>query len=196
MIEGFSWGNIRSFNGSQNSAFEELVCQLARSETIVNGNRFIRVGAPDAGVEAYWVLEDGREYCWQTKFFDTMGISQWNQLDGSFKTALEKHPNLIKYIVCLPLDRQDPRIPSQNWFMDKWVEKTRGWKEYAAEHGRDVDFVYWGSSELLDLLSLEKHVGRRNFWFNQEEFSDKWFNDKLARSIEALGPRYTVTATP
>jgi hypothetical protein len=52
-----NWLNIRSYNNSQNNAFEELVCQLAREEKIQNKASFIRVGAPDGGVEAYCILE-------------------------------------------------------------------------------------------------------------------------------------------
>jgi len=29
-----NWQNIRSYSGSQNNAFEELICQLARDEEI------------------------------------------------------------------------------------------------------------------------------------------------------------------
>ncbi|MFX7874626.1 hypothetical protein ABTK18_19625, partial [Acinetobacter baumannii] len=71
---------------------------------------FIRVAAPDGGVEAYCVLCDNSEYGWQAKFFQSMGDSQWTQLDESFKTAFAKHPSLVKYYICVPLDRPDPRI--------------------------------------------------------------------------------------
>ena len=64
------WKNIRPFNGSQNNAFEELVCQLAREEPIANKKEFYRVAAPDGGVEAYCVLNNGDEYGWQAKYFD------------------------------------------------------------------------------------------------------------------------------
>ena len=56
-----NWNTIRSYNNSQNNAFEELVCQLAREENIKGGKEFIRVGTPDGGVEAYWVLNDNSE---------------------------------------------------------------------------------------------------------------------------------------
>ena len=104
------WNKLRAFNGDIKNGFEELVCQLARAEQIPNKSIFIRVAAPDSGVEAYCVLSGNSEYGWQAKFFTTMGDSQWTQLDESFKTAFEKHPNLIKYYICVPIDRPDPRI--------------------------------------------------------------------------------------
>ncbi|MDO9399238.1 MAG: hypothetical protein Q7T79_00915 [bacterium] len=185
------WQNIKSFNDSQNNAFEELICQLAREEPIVDKKEFYRIAAPDGGVEAYCVLESGEEYGWQAKYFSSMGSSQWSQLKDSFETALRTHPNLTKYYVCIPLDRQDPRRNDQSWFMDKWNEKTQEWVKYANDLGRSITFEYWGSSELIHRLSEEKHAGRKLFWFSKEEFSDKWFQSHIKNSIYNLGHRYT-----
>jgi hypothetical protein len=185
------WQNIRHFNSSQNNAFEELVCQLAREEPIANKNEFYRVAAPDGGVEAYCVLNNGYEYGWQAKYFQSMGTSQWSQLKESFETAFRTHPSLKKYYICIPLDRQDPRRDNQMWFMDKWNEKIQEWAKYANNHGRNIAFEYWGSSELVHRLSQEKHAGRKLFWFSQEEFSNVWFQSHIENSIKNLGHRYT-----
>ena len=186
-----NWQDIKSFNNSQNNAFEELVCQLAREEPIDNLVKFTRVAAPDGGVEAYCLLENGEEYGWQAKFFSKMEDSQWAQLKKSFETTLRTHPNLTKYFICIPLDRQDPRHEDQLWFMDKWNAKTKEWTEFAKKNGRNINFEYWGSSELIQRLSQEKHAGRRFFWFSKEEFSDDWFNTQIRNSILNLGHRYT-----
>ena len=185
------WNIIKSFNNSQNNAFEELVCQLAREEDVVGRKEFFRVAAPDGGVEAYCILENGDEYGWQAKYFSSMTISQWSQLKESFETAFRTHPNLKKYFICIPLDRQDPRHSEKMWFMDRWNEKVLEWTEYAKAHGREVSFEYWGSSELIHRLSQEKHAGRRLFWFSQEDFSDEWFKSQVKTSISNLGKRYT-----
>ena len=50
------WNTLRAFNGDIKNGFEELVCQLARAEHIPNKSKFIRVAAPDGGVEADCVL--------------------------------------------------------------------------------------------------------------------------------------------
>lgn len=57
-----NWHNIRSFDASQRDGFEEFVCQLARKEEIQNAIVFIRKGKPDAGVECFWILENGSEW--------------------------------------------------------------------------------------------------------------------------------------
>ncbi len=187
----FRWEDIKPFNNSQNNAFEELVCQLAREEDVEGKKEFYRIAAPDGGVEAYCILEDGSEYGWQAKYFFSMGSSQWQQLKQSFETALKTHPNLNKYIICLPLDRQDPRRPEAKWFMDRWNEKVLEWTDYAKAQGREVIVEFWGSSELVHRLSQEKHAGREYFWFSEEEFSDQWFESHVETSIKNLGKRYT-----
>src|SRR5947209_7590252 len=106
-----NWQNLRPWNGSQNLAFEEICCQLVSYETVPPGSNFIRKGAPDAGVECYWALPTGDDWGWQAKFFPFVPkANQWLQISESVKTALEKHPRLTSYTICLPIDRQDPRI--------------------------------------------------------------------------------------
>src|SRR5207247_10199065 len=89
--------------------------------------KFVRKGAPDAGVECYWALPGGDEHAWQAKFFIAPpSVGQWAQIDDSVKTALTKHPRLTRYTVCVPIDRPDPRQQSQKSFLDKWTERVPG----------------------------------------------------------------------
>lgn len=191
---------LRAFNGDVKNGFEELVCQLARVEQISNKSKFIRVAAPDGGVEAYCVLSDNSEYGWQAKFFTSMGESQWTQLDESFKTAFAKHPNLIKYYICVPLDRPDPRITitkgkrkgqQVNHFMDKWNAKVAEWEGFAKSNNRTIEFEFWGNSEIFERLSKKENEGKLYYWFGKEEFSDEWFKQKLDENIKNLDKRYT-----
>lgn len=187
-----NWQNLRPFNGSQHSAFEELCCQLASAESVPPGSIFIRKGAPDAGIECYWKLPDHSEWGWQAKFFlSPPDAGQWAQIDGSVHTALEKHPFLSRYMVCLPIDRQDPRIDNQKWFMDKWNECVDKWKGWAASKSMSVVFEYWGVHEIFDRLSKEENRGRNFFWFHQELFSQEWFQSRIEEAIANVGPRYT-----
>lgn len=186
-----NWHQIKTFHGSQNNAFEELVCQLARAELMEGRKSFTRVAAPDGGVEAYCTLENGDEIGWQAKYFHSMADSQWRQIEKSFLTALSTHPKLTRYHICIPLDRQDPRLTDQKWFMDKWNESVVKWKTIAEDKGiHELDIDFWGSSELIDRLCQEQHVGRRYYWFSQEEFSDVWMKKRVEDSIGDLGNRY------
>ena len=185
------WQNLRSWNGSQNTALEELCCQLARYEQVPPDSTFIRKAPPDAGVECFWKLPSGDEWGWQAKFFlSPPGANQWSQLDDSIRKALEKHPRLTSYTICLPIDRQDPRIDKQQWFMDKWNEHVEKWQGWTKEKNMSVELNYWGEHEIWERLSLEEHRGRHFFWFNKELFSQQWFKDRIAEAIANVGPRY------
>lgn len=187
-----NWQDLRPLDSSQDKAFEELCCQLAGYEQAPPGSSFVRKGSPDAGVECYWKLPNGDEWGWQAKFFRLPpGTSQWRQLDDSVKTALEKHPRLTTYTICLPIDRQDPRTDGQKWFMDKWGEHEEKWKSWAQEKGMTAQFPYWGEHEILKRLSREEHGGRYFFWFNKESFSQQWFVNHIKEAVANVGPRYT-----
>ena len=54
-----------------------------------------------------------------------------------------------------------------------------------------VEFVYWGSSELLERLTKPEHVGRVRFWFDETRFDDNWFVQRLEEARQTAGPRYT-----
>ena len=184
------WNAIHPINGSQANAFEELCAQLARAESPKNA-RFERKGSPDAGVECFSILPDSSEWGWQAKYFDSLGPSQWSQLDKSVKSALDKHPALVRYYVCAPMDRPDARVSGQKSAMERWDEHVQKWNEWVQDTGRTVEYVWWGSSELVDLLSRQSEHGRLLFWFGEVEFNQAWFGDRLGEAIKAAGPRYT-----
>jgi hypothetical protein len=184
------WSAILPLNGSRAEGFEELCAQLARFESPV-GSRFERNGPPDAGVECFAALSDGSEWGWQAKYFESLGDSQWSQLDESVKTALEKHPRLARYFVCAPGDLPDARMEGRKSARERWNDHVQKWSGWASARSMAVDFVYWGSHELLDRLSLPQHVGRVRFWFDARAFDGAWFKARLDEAIKTAGPRYT-----
>ena len=184
------WNALHPHKGSRSTGFEELCVQLARTESPSDA-RFVRAGAPDAGVECYCVLPDESEWGWQAKYFLELGPSQWSQIDRSVKTALDKHPKLVRYFVCIPINRSDSRIAGQLSAMDRWHRRVEKWAGWARAKDMNVDFVWWGDSELLHFLSGRAHRGLRSFWFGELHFDDDWFRSHLDRAVEAAGSRYT-----
>lgn len=184
------WKEIRALNGSQQSGFEELCSQISRLEIPSKAN-FVRNGTPDGGVECYAVLPDKSEWGWQAKYFDTLGDSQWIQLDKSVKTALDKHPHLQRYHICIPLDLPDARIERQQSARQKWKNHVKKWEVWATKSGMNVDFVYWGSHELLTLLTAPKNIGLVRFWFDTKTFDKAWFEARFEEARKTAGPRYT-----
>ena len=195
------WNAIRPLNGARDKGFEELCSQLARCEAPPDA-RFIRKGTPDAGVECYAVLPDESEWAWQAKYFlASPEKSQWQQVNDSVLTALKRHPSITRYYVCMPLELPDGRVEIKTknsgktkrtiTAYDKWIEHIKKWKGAAAKEGRDVEFVFWGSHELLELLVKPRHVGRVRFWFDKVGFDSAWFSTRIEEAIRTAGPRYT-----
>ena len=192
-MSNIHWTNIISLNSSQNDAFEELLCQLAKKEDIQNKKKFIKVGNPDGGVECYVILNNGDEIGFQAKWFlSTPQETQWNQIEHSFERALQTHPKMVTYYVAIPQDRADPRIPNRSSFMDKWNEKVDKWQRLAQDkYGREIEFIYWGTSDFITRLSEEKNAGLKSFFFNDIDLSDKWFKHQNELAIADLDKRYT-----
>lgn len=184
------WNSIRPLNGGRDKGFEELCAQLAQAE-VPSGSAFVRKGTPDAGVECYATLSDGTEWGWQSKYVDDLGNSQWSQIDKSIKTALRKHPKLVRYFVCVPLDRADARIDRRKSAKDRWDDHVAKWSGWAFDLGMKVEFVYWGGHELVERLARPVHMGRLRFWFDVVGFDAPWFIARLDEAVNAAGPRYT-----
>lgn len=193
--------NIRTHDGSKNSGFEELVCQLAHLEEPENGKRFVKKDGSggDAGVECYWILDDCSEIAWQAKYFPSgMNSSRWQQLDKSFLTALNKHPNLSQYVVCLPLDKADSRKKGRDGKLvvsveDEWLDHVEKWEKQALKLGRKIEFTYWGKHEITTFLTIDNplYSGRALYWFNEPLLGSDIFKDIAKRSQDCLGDRYT-----
>jgi hypothetical protein len=185
------WQNLREWDGSVRKAFEQMCNQFASCEDVAEGCRFVPVAAPDGGVECYWVYPNGSEWAFQAKFWTSPEQVDFSQLDSSIRKALQKHPRLIRYTVCLPIDRPDPRIPNESWLKDKWDIHEAKWKSWATAKGISVDFDYWGETDLTTRFSMEKHAGRHYFWFHRDLFSDRWFTERLEEARANVGVRYT-----
>jgi|GEM_PF-5278747 len=187
-----NWNNLRSWNGSQDKSFEELCCQLAASESVPEGSRFFRKGTPDAGVECFWRLPNGDEWGWQANYFHyAPGQTQWTEMNESVNTAISKHPKLVKYTICLPIDRSDARIDNQKTMMMKWDEHVEKWQQFAISKGMSISFEYWGQSELATRLSSEYHRGRHWFWFKDECLSNSWFVNRVDEAVANARDRYS-----
>jgi hypothetical protein len=137
------FSEIRTLEGRQDKGFEELCVQLLRElvgETLVRVDRVEGRGG-DGGIEAIASTKSGRKVGLQTKFFPKLGASQWTQIEESVTTAIEKHPELRKYFVCVPLDR----TPAQ---LSKWAKLKVSWT--LSKPDMEVEWV--GYSELAGHL--------------------------------------------
>ena len=121
-----SFRYIRPIDGSRQDGFEELCCQLASLEPDQAGSHHCRKGrGGDAGVEYFIRHPDGKETAWQAKYLFRWDHGTTSQLETSIRVALEKHPQLTEYVVCLPFDLSDSRSGRGVSAREKW-DRWRG----------------------------------------------------------------------
>ena len=194
-MSSLDFSKIRSHKGSQNNAFEELICQLARLSRPENAEVFIRKegAGGDAGVECFWKLKDGSEHAWQAKYFFELKPNQWNQISHSVTVALNKHPNLKKYYICLPLDRTDQKKDNKKSMLDKWDQRVEEWNKIAELKNMNVEFKFWGAHEILNMLSTDDphFSGRALYWFNTPILQIQKLRGIANQSKESLGDRFS-----
>ncbi len=184
------WHKIISFNGSQANAFEELVCQLSMSETQSEFKEFERVGTPDGGVECYWILKDNTEWGWQAKYYEALTSSEWNTIKKSLFDAVETHPFLTQYYICVPHNLSDSRRGRKTQ-KSVWDNYKKTWTEELATKGRNIEIILWNSSILFSKLLISHNSGIKSFFFSEIEIRTDQLFLHLDAAIENLGPKYS-----
>ena len=185
--------DIRPIDGNRHAGFEELCSQLAALEPSQVGSHFVRKGrGGDAGVECFVRHPDGTETGWQAKYLFVWSQGTESQLDASIRTALEKHPRLTEYVVCLPFDLPDSRSDGTTSTREKWKRWQSKWKKSAEGKQRELTITLWGRSELSARLARDDpaHSGRVLYWFGAEALTPAWFGEQFKKARASLGSRY------
>ena len=114
------------------------------------------------------------------------------ELDKSIPTALDKHPQLKEYIVCLPFDLPDARVGKGLTPLAHWQNWRDAWIASAKEEGRVLSIELWGANEIGQRLTANDpaYAGRLLYWFEQEALTHSWFRQQFEKSRAALGSRY------
>lgn len=185
---------IRPLDGSKHAGFEELCSQLASVETAVTGGEFCRKGqGGDAGIECYCRGADGAEIGWQAKYHFEWTDSLRKQLNDSIRTALNKHPKLVEYIVCLPFNLPDAQPSRGKSAREKWNSWCTKWQQVATEEGRNLTITLWDKTEFIARLTKQDptYSGRILYWFDQEFITTIWLKEQFENARASLGSRYT-----
>jgi len=185
---------IHPINGDQRFAFEELCCQLAADEPVTAGTLFYRKGSgADAGVECFTASPNGTETGWQAKFFQSFGVSQAGQLTKSIEQALDKHPRLTKYIVCLPLNLKDSRANKETTELERWSAWRLKQIAGAKKGGRALEIELWDARAIVSRLTSNdaKAAGRLAFFLGELHLTRDWFKARFRLTTASLQERYT-----
>nr|MDT0525080.1 hypothetical protein [Streptomyces sp. DSM 41633] len=125
---GLSFRTLRTWNGEQSRAFEELSYQLLKGR-VPPGTRAVRTGNPDGGVEWYASLPDGTEWGWQAKHVE--GIDALlTAMTGSVERVAKERPGLRKLVFAiswnLATGTSGGRRKSQR---QKYEDRAATWKK-------------------------------------------------------------------
>lgn len=177
---GFS--DIRPLEGKQDKGFEELCVQLLPWLVGDFLQGVIRVDGRggDGGVEAIAQTVSNMHVGLQSKFFSKLDEVQFRQIDESVKTVTKKHPELTRYLVCVPLDRTPGQI-------EKWKTRLNSW--HTLNPTLSIEWV--GFSELFGHLLKPEASYLRAYWFSCPDFSMEWVSRQTEAAIEQLHNRYT-----
>ena len=167
---------------------------LAKRSPPDNASHFERVegSGGDGGVEALWVLKDGKKVGYQAKYFLSLGSSSWQQIDRSVKRAVEVHPELKKYIIAIPcnLTGKKKSEGTGSSGREKWDNYKSKWESWIGEKKLSVEIELWDKTHLLNMLLKEENSGMIDLWFGETILNTSWFKKHIKLSTKILDDRY------
>ena len=166
------WETFNQRHESSDSAFEALCCQLferwcrRQYGDSIRSFYFVDGRGGDGGVEAFAVLNDGSVVGLQAKtWWDGFHDSQKKQVEKSLQSATTRHPTLIQYVVCCPLDllpAKGAKITGVSQ-LDRWQSFET--KAQAAYPG--VILEYRGKNKIREWLQQPESETINAYWFNK-----------------------------
>ncbi|MEM5527340.1 hypothetical protein WN093_00795 [Gammaproteobacteria bacterium AS21] len=184
--------SINAFNKGQRESFEELICVLAKRESPERGIEYQSNDGcgGDGGVEAIWLLDNGKKIGYQAKFFLSLGDSQWAQMDESVKQAIKVHPELQTYIIALPKNLTPERGTKGKSQWEKWEDRLKKWKLWAEDVFISIEFQIWSETNLQEMLLREGNDALIKHWFGEIVLNDNWFQRQVEVAVKVLEDRF------
>ena len=176
------WSKLKPYKSDCKKSFEELCYQIAREEY---KNKGIFTSIDDSGggdgVEFYLTLPNGEEWGWQSKFFSGNGRlcegGRKKQIKTSLKTAINKHPNLKKWHLCLKTNfttdkkgKNGRKLQGEStWFNETLTKEI--------PTNMDLKLIHWGESKFNDFLRNYEDI--RKYFFTDKFLTSDWFNKRF-----------------
>lgn len=186
-----SFDTLRTWNGEQSRAFEELSFQLLKDK-VPPRTRAIRTGNPDGGVEWYATLPDGTEHGWQAKHVH--GIDALlTAMTNSVERVAKERPNLrrLTFVISwnLATSKAGKGGRERKSQRQKYEGKVQTWQRTIP--GADkIEFDLVQESDLLDELAKPEHNGRRWFWWGDLVFGRDWLVARYEQQAAAASEKY------
>ena len=184
------WDAFNQRHESRDSAFEALCCQLfERWCRRTYGDRirsfyFVDGRGGDGGVEAFAILNDASVVGLQAKaWWDGFKNPQKQQLDTSLRSATARHPTLIRYVVCCPLDPLPAQGPGNSGTsqLDRW----QTFEVDAAIVYPNVRLEYRGETGIRGWLQQPDSEAICAYWFDGEVIPRDHWRQQFERVMSA-----------
>lgn len=176
---------------SQAGGFEELVSMLIEQlEDWPEGTKFRRFGGNDGGREGQGHLPNGDVWAWQAKYKESFDPSIAGKIKNSFLRTISREPNLKRYFVAMPLDLSAGDNASTTSASTRWNSYVEQWKQLAEDQGIQVSIEFFGEHEILNILTLERNIGRLRYWFDEHSFALSTQKRIVRALVDKVGPRY------
>jgi hypothetical protein len=186
--QSLSFRTIRTWDGSQHRAFEELSYQLRDAPP--SGATETKTGDPDAGLEWYVTFPDGDQWGWQAKYsFDVATLL--SEMKKSVQAVVRKRPQVGRLTFCIPIDLPEDIQPGKRKSArQRFDDAVASWKK-TIDGAAAVEFRLETAGVLLDRLSRSDNRGKQWFWWEREVFSLEWCARQLQSILAAVGERYS-----
>ncbi|HMK19728.1 MAG TPA: AVAST type 2 anti-phage system protein Avs2 [Chitinophagaceae bacterium] len=127
---------------------------------------------------------------WQAKYYEALSSSEWNNIKASLFNAVDTHPRLTQYYICVPHNLSDSG-KGRKTQKSIWEEYKKTWVDELAAIGRNIDLILWNSTTLFSKLLLSQNNGIKTFFFSQIEIKSEELFLHLDAAIDNLGPKYS-----
>ena len=188
-VRSHDFRSLRSWDGSQHRAFEELCYQLR--DPTPGGAELVKTGDPDGGVEWYVTLRGGTQWGWQATYTFDVG-TLLTLMERSLKTVVRERPPCRKLTFCIPFDLPDaPGVDERKSARQKFENRKESWRSRIPGADR-VHIELWCGGDLLErLVGHPSQRGMERFFWDREVFAPDWCADQVARTILAAPGRYS-----
>lgn len=182
-----SFKTIRSWDGSQNRAFEELCYQLR--DPTPDGWKLWKPGNPDGGYEWYIRHRNGTERGWQVKYAFTIE-ELLPLMKESVVSVTKRRPRCRRLTFCIPIDLPDSfDPPKRKSALQKYKDATKTWAK-TIPGAAGIKFELESGGDILQRLTKPEHIGTARFFWDQELFGPGWMQERLESAVDAAGDRY------
>jgi hypothetical protein len=179
-----NWNSLQPYKATKQKSFEQLCYQIAFKQFDGNGE-FTPIddsGGGD-GVEFYLTLTDQSQWGWQAKYYEgsvRLNVSnRKQQIIKSLNRALEIHPKLSIWYLCLPFDLTPDEKTWVNIELLKQIPTDR-----------IVSIQIWDESFIHEKINQPQFNGLKQAFFNELELSLGWFQNAYENALTIVNNKF------